>query len=107
MCEFVWRVGDATARGGTLGLVVALGFEPEAREEFGGRGVVTLDIDDMRRTVELWDTLKQRTAVASLVYYARHVEQNATLIGRVEAFLDEAEEDWARQRAEAGSHTEQ
>ena len=78
---------------------MALGFERQARAELSAKGLVTLDIDDMRRTVELWDALKQRTAVSSLVYYARHVEQNATLIDRIDAFLEQAEEDWARQQS--------
>jgi hypothetical protein len=90
---------NATGRRGTLGVIVALGFEEQAREELSAKGLVALDIEDMRRTVELWDTLKQRTAVASLVYYARHVEQNATLIDRIDAFLEQAEEDWERQQS--------
>ena len=98
---------NATGRRGTLGVVVALGFEREAREELSAKGVVTLDIDDMRRTVELWDSLKQRAAVASLVYYARHVEQNAVLIKRIDAFLEKAEEDRAQQQALGESGPEQ
>jgi hypothetical protein len=46
----------------------------------------------MLAIVALWDPLKQRTAVNSLVYYARHVEKNSSLAGRIEAFLKEAAE---------------
>ena len=44
----------------------------------------------MLRIVELWDPLKQRTAAASMVYYARHVEKNSFLAERIDEFLLEA-----------------
>lgn len=79
--------GNATGQRGTLGLVVALGFKAGVREAFEAIGLRALDLDDMVRIVELWDPLKQRTAVASLVYYARHVEKNSSLGDRIDAFL--------------------
>ncbi len=55
-------------------------------------GLKPLDLDDLVRIVELWDPLKQRTAVSSLIYYARHVEKNSSLAERIDAFLKTAGE---------------
>lgn len=81
---------NEVGRRGTLGLVVALGFEPGVREMIEGLGLKPLDIDDLISIVGLWDPLKQRTATNSLIYYARHVEKNTSLAGRIEAFLNAA-----------------
>lgn len=82
-------------RRAAIGLVVALGFEEGAREaiEIEALGLKALDIDDLLAIAELWDPLKQRTATNSLVYYARHVEKNSSLAGRIEAFLKESRPD--------------
>ena len=40
----------------------------------------------------------RRTAVASLVYYARHVEKNSVLSKRIEAFLEQAFQEWEAMR---------
>lgn len=77
-------------RRGALGAVFALGFDPVARDVIEGLGVKALDVHDMVRIVELWDPLKQRTAVTSLVYYVRHVEKNSVLAERLTAFLNAA-----------------
>ena len=77
---------NEAGRRGALGIVAALGFEG-SRAPLEGMGLKTLDTADMLRIVELWDPLKQRTAVQSLVYYARHVEKNSTFAERVDAFL--------------------
>ncbi len=45
----------------------------------------------MARIVDLWDPLKQRTAVASLTYYVTNVEKNSALAERL-AFLEAAGE---------------
>jgi hypothetical protein len=82
--------GNEVGRRGTLGLVVSLGFRMGVRELIAALGLKALDLDDMTRIVELWDPLKQRTAVASLVYYARHVEKNSSLAERIDAFLKAA-----------------
>lgn len=58
--------------------MVALGFSDGVDELIEDIGLKPLDTDDLLRIVELWDPLKQRTAVASLVYYARHVEKNSS-----------------------------
>ncbi|WP_295888216.1 hypothetical protein [uncultured Thiohalocapsa sp.] len=81
---------NETGRRGTLGIVVASGFADSARAELEALGIRGLDTADLLRVVELWDTLKQRTALASLVYYARHVEKNASLAARIEHFLETA-----------------
>lgn len=84
--------GNEIGRRGTLGLVVAVGFRNGVRESIEGLGLKPLNTDDLLRIVELWDPLKQRTAVASLVYYARHVEKNMSLSERIDNFLEQAAE---------------
>ncbi len=82
--------GNETGRRGTLGLLVALGFQEGVRDLIEDIGLKSLDMDDLIRIVELWDPLKQRTAVASFVYYATHVEKNSSLADRIDAFLKAA-----------------
>ncbi len=89
--------GNATGRRGALGAVFALGFDAGTREAIEGLGLKVLDVYDMARIVELWDPLKQRTAVASLTYYVSNVEKNSALAERLAAFLGVASE----RRAEA------
>lgn len=96
---------NAVGRRGAIGVVAALGFESGAREAIAHLGVIPLDRRDMLRTVELWDPLKQRTAVSSLVYYARHVEKNAPLAERLDMFLASAEAEWVAMRAAPASRT--
>lgn len=79
---------NETGRRGALGLVVALGFLEDARDLVLATGVKALDRQDLLRIVELWDPLKQRTAVSSLIYYARHVEKSSSLGDRLEAFFE-------------------
>lgn len=86
---------NATGKRGALGLVIAMGFQDGVRSEIEGLGLIPLDIDDLLRIVQLWDPIKQRTAVQSFVYYARHVEKNSSLTGRIETFLTSAAADWA------------
>ncbi|MDY6945000.1 MAG: hypothetical protein SXG53_04720 [Pseudomonadota bacterium] len=78
---------NATAQRGAIGIIAALGFKDGVRELLIGMGLRAVDREDMLRIVELWDPLKQRTAAASLAYYARHVEKNSSLGERVESFL--------------------
>lgn len=78
---------NATARRGTVGIVVALGFQSAVRTQVEGLGLIALDKDDLLRIVEIWDPLKQRTAVSSLTYYFRHVEKNSSLGDRLDVFL--------------------
>lgn len=78
---------NATAQRGAIGIIAALGFKDGVRELLVGMGLRAVDREDMLRIVELWDPLKQRTAAASLAYYARHVEKNSSLGERVESFL--------------------
>jgi hypothetical protein len=81
---------NETGRRGALGAVFALGFDPGVRDAIEGLGVKALNNNDMVRIVQLWDPLKQRTAVSSLVYYVRHVEKNSALAERLTIFLDAA-----------------
>ncbi|MGO7367080.1 hypothetical protein [Rhizobium leguminosarum] len=101
--QFALKVGDvpdleafanATGRRGALGIVAALSFEAGAREAVEALPVRALDVNDLLRIVELWDPVKQRTAVSSLIYYAKHVEKNSALSKRLEDFIKEATESW-------------
>ncbi|MGZ9158940.1 MAG: hypothetical protein ACXW36_08765 [Nitrospira sp.] len=87
---------NEVGRRGALGVVAALGFEEGARAGIEDLGLIALDIDDMLDIVELWDPIKQRTAVASLLYYAKHVEKNASLSSRLEQFVATAMKTWRR-----------
>lgn len=82
---------NATGVRGALGLLVALDFEEGARNEFEAIGLKALNRDDLLRIVELWDPLKQRTAVQSLIYCVQHIEKNSSLTDRVKQFLTAAE----------------
>lgn len=92
---------NATGRRGALGVIAALSFEDGVRDALEAIGLIPLDTDDMLRIVELWDPIKQRTAVASLVYYAKHVEKNSVLAERLDAFLTQAAADWIAARKAA------
>jgi hypothetical protein len=87
---------NEVGRRGALGVVAALGFEEGARAGIEDLGLIALDTDDMLDIVELWDPIKQRTAVASLLYYAKHVEKNASLSSRLEQFVATAMKTWRR-----------
>lgn len=78
---------NATAQRGAIGIIAALAFRDGVREQVVKMGLHAVDRKDMLRIVELWDPLKQRTAVSSLTYYTHHVEQNASLAERLEKFL--------------------
>jgi hypothetical protein len=86
--------GNATGRQGALGVVAALGFGHGAREAIEALGLIPLEKGDMARIVELWDPVKQRTAVSSLIYYAKHVEKNSSLTDRIQSFISGAREEW-------------
>ncbi len=81
---------NEAGRRGSIGMFVALGFEDGARKAIEALGLKALDIDDLLGIAELWDPVKQRTAVASLIYYAKHVEKNASLARRLDDFLEDA-----------------
>jgi len=95
---------NAIGQRGALGVVAALGFNEGVREALERLALISLDRADMLRIVELWDPLKQRTAVSSLLYYVKHVEKNSSLIERIETFLLTARVNWStRQAAETES----
>ena len=87
VCDFVAFAGEANRRN-ALGIVAALGFDPDARGTLEELGLKTLDKSDISQIVELWDTLKQRTAIASFEYYVQHVEKNSSLTARLQDFLN-------------------
>jgi len=80
---------EANSRG-SIGIVFALGFEAGVRDAIEDLGVRGLDIDDLERIVSLWDPMKQRTAVASMTYYVKHVEKSSALGGRLDSFIASA-----------------
>ena len=92
---------NRTGRRGALGVIAATGFDNGVRETLDGIGLIPLDVEDMLRIVELWDPIKQRTAVASFVYYANHVEKNSSLSDRLTVFLAEAAASWLEERKAA------
>lgn len=97
---------NATGRRGALGVIAALGFEDDVRQALEALGLIALDTADLLRIVELWDPIKQRTAVSSFVYYARHVEKNSSLSNRIDEFLATAARKWLATRKGADGNTE-
>ena len=91
---------------GALGVIAALGFDDDARQAAIDLGLIPLDRAAMLRIVELWDPIKQRTAVTSFVYYASHVEKNSSLTDRLAKFLSDAEDAWQEARAAASDMLE-
>jgi hypothetical protein len=89
---------NATGQRGALGVVAAIGFQEGVRDTLEGIGIIPLDIDDMLRIVELWDPVKQRTAVQSFLYYAKHVEKNSSLGERLDTFLKDTAAEWITAR---------
>lgn len=75
---------------GSIGIVFSLGFEEGVRDAVEGLGVRGLDIGDLENIVSLWDPMKQRTAVASMTYYVKHVEKSSALGNRLDDFLASA-----------------
>lgn len=92
---------NETGRRGALGVVAALGFQNGIRERLEDLGLRPLDKGDMLRIVELWDPIKQRTAVASFTYYATHIEKNASLSDRLQTFLSDVATEWTNARQAA------
>jgi hypothetical protein len=90
---------NETGRRGGFGVVVALEFEEGVRDALEGLGLISLNLEDMLRIVELWDPIKQRTAVTSFLYYAKHIEKNFSLSARLDKFLEAAAADWLAERA--------
>jgi len=80
---------EATRRG-AIGMFVALEFAAGARQAIEALGLKALGVSDLLGIVDLWDPVKQRTAVSSFVYYVKHVEKNASLGRRLDVFLREA-----------------
>ena len=100
-CPYLTNGRERGVRG-ALGVIAALGFDDDARQAAIDLGLIPLDRAAMLRIVELWDPIKQRTAVTSFVYYASHVEKNSSLTDRLAQFLSDAESAW--QEARAASH---
>jgi hypothetical protein len=65
-----------------------LGFQDQARERILAGGSRPLDRGELLAIVNLWDPAKQKIAVSSLQFYARHVEQSDSLVARLSKFLE-------------------
>lgn len=75
---------------GAIGIVAALKIDGDCRDGLKKLALKSIDLDSMRSIVELWDPVKQRIAVTSLLYYVSHVEKNSALQTRLDKFLEEA-----------------
>lgn len=84
-------------RRGAIGIVAALEYEEDTREALEALGLKTVDRDDLLDIVQLWDPVKQRIAVSSLLYYVSHVEKSANLLGRLNEFFEASESEFAEQ----------
>ena len=84
---------EATRRGAIV-IVAAIDFAEGIREALLDQGAEPVSQSDMLRIVTLWDPVKQRTAVASFVFYAKHIEKNAALSDRLGRFLEECDNEW-------------
>lgn len=94
---------EATRRG-AIAIVAALDFAEGVRESLVDQGAEPLSQSDMVRIATLWDPVKQRTAVASLIFYAKHIEKNAALSTRLGRFLKDCDDEWRASRdAKAGT----
>lgn len=78
---------SGVTRNRATGMVVAEKFEAEAKKALKKVGITPLLRNDLVASVSLWDPLKQRIAARSFLYYASHVEQNASLSNRIRAFV--------------------
>ena len=83
-----------------IAIVAALGFTSGARVALQDLGADPISPEEMLRIVTLWDPVKQHTAVASFVFYVKHVERNAALGERLTHFLQEAAGTWQAGRIE-------
>ena len=92
---------EATRRG-AIAIVAALDFAEGVREALLDQGAEPVSQGDMIRIATLWDPVKQRTAVASFIFYAKHIEKNAALSDRLDRFLKNCEDEW---RASRGAET--
>ena len=93
---------EATRRG-AIAIVAALDFAEGVREALLEQGAEPLSQGDMVRIATLWDPVKQRTAVASFIFYAKHIEKNAALSDRLVRFLKDRDNEWRASRdAKAG-----
>jgi hypothetical protein len=79
---------------GSIGIIAALGFAEGVREKIEELGLRAVNLDNLLEIVELWDPMKQRTAVASMVYYVSHVEKNSALKLRLNSFLVDSEKNF-------------
>ena len=89
---------NEASKRGAIAIVAAIDFGEGVRQELEKLNAETVSQSDMLRIVTLWDPVKQRTAVSSFVFYAKHIEKNAALSARLDLFLKQAEIDWRTER---------
>jgi hypothetical protein len=79
---------------GSLGIVVALGFEGAAADTVANLGLVPLTLQDISDDVRLWEPQKQALAVSYVTYYFLRLEMSAALTDRFKAYVARASEQW-------------
>lgn len=87
------ELADQVIRQHALGLVVALDFEPEARDAITALGLEAVSRADLIDRVRLWDSRKQQNAIQALRYCVFYKEQNSALFARIMTFLGSLEDD--------------
>jgi hypothetical protein len=90
-------------RRNAIGIVCTLGFEEGIREQVEALGVRAIDNVDLQSIVQLWDPMKQRTAVASMLYYVKQIEKSSALGSRLDAFIEASSEAFEVAGSEEGA----
>jgi hypothetical protein len=67
------------ARRAAIGIVMGLAFDEGVREKINATGLQALDRENLCAIVRLWDPIKQRIAVSSMMYHIEHVESKSPL----------------------------
>ncbi|GIL38030.1 hypothetical protein [Roseiterribacter gracilis] len=71
----------------TTAVVVASDFEAEYRRTLESRGLSTISLEELQRSVKLWDMPKQIQAVRGVWYFLNRVERKPEMQTRLEDFI--------------------
>jgi hypothetical protein len=71
---------NSVERSGALGIVFAETFDEDAVRQLEQDGLRSFDLEDLKRSVALWDPLKQQAAFSAFEYYVHHVEKNKAMM---------------------------
>ncbi|MCZ7683734.1 MAG: hypothetical protein M5U28_35190 [Sandaracinaceae bacterium] len=83
---------QAVTKQHAIGMVFARSFDSDVRVELEGLGIVLTDSTTLSQLVKRWDWVKQDIALQSMVHYLAHIEQNASAVTRILAFITERDE---------------